>query len=297
MKLVYIIILNWNGWRDTLECIQSCIKLTYANFRILVVDNGSTDDSVAAIRQNFPDIELLETGVNLGFAGGNNRGIKRALEENADFLWLLNNDTVVDRNALSELMALAESNNQIGVVGSKIFFYDKPKLLWFAGGSITKLTKLAYHFGHHQEDGVLYQTNRDVDFITGCSYLINRSTVQQVGYMREEYFLYGEDTDWCIRIAKAGWRITWASQSRVWHKVSSSHGAANPFLYYYCVRNILRYVKLNHASYLPFTFAAVFFIYILKPLAKLNFAISLWSFRGLLDYLFGHFGEYRKPIR
>src|SRR5664279_2479168 len=100
-KLTYIILLNWNGWQDTIACVESCRKLSYPNFRILIVDNGSTDNSEAILRERLPDIELLQTGANLGFAGGNNVGIRHALAQGADYVWLLNNDTVVDAEALS----------------------------------------------------------------------------------------------------------------------------------------------------------------------------------------------------
>src|SRR6266568_5938037 len=123
-KLSYIIILNWHGWQCTIECVESCKKLSYLNFRILVVDNGSTDGSEAILRERFPDVELLQTGANLGFAGGNNVGIRYALEQGAEYVWLLNNDTTVDADALSALVRMAEGDTKIGMAGSKILYHD-----------------------------------------------------------------------------------------------------------------------------------------------------------------------------
>lgn len=168
-KLVYLIVLNWNGWKDTVECIDSCLKLTYTNFRILIVDNGSTDNSESILRECFPSVEFIQTGENLGFAGGNNVGIRYALEQGAVYVWLLNNDTVVDSKALDELLKVAESDDKIGIVGSKIYYYDKPDILWFAGGVITSLAKLVQHIGVNKKDSQVHNENMDVDFITGAA--------------------------------------------------------------------------------------------------------------------------------
>lgn len=290
---VYVIVLNWNGWKDTIECIESCLKLTYTNFRILLVDNGSTDGSESILREHFPAVEFIQTGENLGFAGGNNVGIKYALEKGAEYVWLLNNDTIVNPEALGELLKVAQRDEKIGVVGSKIYYYDKPDTLWFAGGRITRLTSLIHHVGADQKDSTLHQEDMDVDFITGCSLLVKRLTIQQVGLMCEEYFLYVEDTDWNTRIKKAGWKIKWAAGSKLWHKVSSMHGQGNPFLNYYCVRNILQYVRFNKPYYLPFTLASLLYNFILIKLLGLDFIGVKWSIRGFRDFFAGRAGRYK----
>ncbi len=292
-KLVYLIILNWNAWKETVECVESCLKLTYTNCRILIVDNGSTDSSESILRERFPFVVIIQTGENLGFAGGNNVGIRYALRHGADYTWLLNNDTVVDSEALGELLKIAESDTKIGVVGSKIYYYNRPDILWFAGGRITRLAKLVHHLGLNQADTQLHQENLDVDFITGCSILVRSATIQQVGLMREEYFLYGEDVDWNIRIKKAGWKIKWAASSKLWHKVSSGHGEGNPFLNYYVVRNILQYVRLNKPYYLPFTLAALLYSNIMRKLLGFDFIGIKWSISGFRDFFAGRLGMYK----
>ena len=291
-KSVYIILLNWNGREDTTACVESCLKLRYPNFRILLVDNGSTDGSEALLRERFPELDVIQTGSNLGFAGGNNVGIRYALEKGADYVWLLNNDTVVDREALGELVRVAEADAGIGVVGSKIYYYDQPELLWFAGGGIRKFSKLSYHVGAKQQDSDLFQNDRQVDFITGCSLLIRRRTIEDVGLMNETYFLYCEDTDWSLRIRKAGWQIWWAAASRIWHKVSSSHGEYNPFLNYYCVRNILQCVKLNDPAKLPFTVLSLLKNHVVLKLVQRDFAAIKWAFVGFKDFVIGRLGRY-----
>lgn len=131
---ISIIILNWNGRSDTIECVESCLLSTYPSFRIVVVDNGSSDGSEAALLEKFPYLDIVQTGCNLGYAGGNNRGIRHALANGADYVWLLNNDTVVAPDALAELVAMAEATPHSGMIGSKILFYDRPDTIWFAGG-------------------------------------------------------------------------------------------------------------------------------------------------------------------
>jgi len=291
-KLVYIIILNWNGWQDTVDCVESCLKLNYPNFHILIVDNGSTDDSDVVLREKFPTMDFIQTGANLGFAGGNNVGIRHALDRSADYLWLLNNDTVVDPEALSELVRVIEGGPKRGAVGSKIFYYDQPGLLWFAGGGIRELSKISYHIGAKQRDSDQFQEDRPVDFITGCSFLIRRQALEEAGLMREEFFLYCEDTDWTLRLHSAGWETWWAANSRIWHKVSSSHGERNPFLNYYCVRNTLQYVRLNDPVKLPFTLAVLFKNYVVMKLVQRDIAAIRWAFVGCKDFVFGNLGRY-----
>ena len=293
-KLVYIIILNWNGWRDTVDCVESCLKLAYPDFRILIVDNGSTDDSESILRDKFPTVEFIQTGENLGFAGGNNVGIRHAMEQNADYLWLLNNDTIVDPKALSELIRVVKNDARRGVVGSKIYYYGQPDLLWFAGGGIGKWSKISYHIGAKQQDSAAYQTDRAVDFVTGCSFLIKRQALEDAGLMREEYFLYCEDIDWNLRLHNAGWETWWAAGSKVWHKVSSSHGERNPFLNYYCVRNTLQYVKLNEPVKLPITLAVLFKNYVVMKLVQRDFAAIRWAFVGCRDFFAGNLGRYKQ---
>jgi GT2 family glycosyltransferase len=291
-KLVFIIILNWNGWEDTVECVESCRKLTYPDYRILIVDNGSTDGSEAILQERFPEIDVLQTGSNLGFAGGNNVGIRYALEQGAGYVWLLNNDTVVDTDALGELIRVAESDERTGLVGSKIYYFDQPDLLWFAGGGIRERSKFSYHVGAKQLDLAAYQIDRPVDFITGCSCLVKSATIKEVGLMREDYFLYVEDVDWNMRIKRAGWTIMWAAKSRVWHKVSSGHGQHNPFLNYYCVRNVLHCVRRNSPLHLPYTLATVFYRHVILKLVQRDFLAIKWAGVGLIDFFAGKLGKH-----
>jgi len=219
---VCIILVNWNGWQDTLACVESCRTLSYPNFEMVVIDNGSTDDSVARIRKRFPDVRIITAGANLGFAGGNNLGITWALERGASYVWLLNNDTVVEETSLSALVEALERNPSAGIVGSKIYFFDRPATLWFAGGFVSPSRGWTYHRGEGERDNGQYDSEEDIDYATGASLLVRREAVEQIGPMSEDYFLYWEETDWCERARQAGWRVVYVPTSRIWHKVGAS---------------------------------------------------------------------------
>jgi GT2 family glycosyltransferase len=215
---VCLILLNWNGWRDTSACLSSLQHLNYENCRIVVVDNGSTDDSCARLRNAFPSVEVIQTGKNLGFAGGCNVGIRQALEDGAEFVWLLNNDTTVDPEALSTLVDKAISQVDIGAVGSAIYFADdRGRLEAWGGGRINFLLGRSRHF-------VASVADERVQFITGASLLLRRNAIEVVGQLDEGFFMYWEDADYCFRLRRAGWRLAVAGQSKVWHKGSASVG-------------------------------------------------------------------------
>lgn len=221
--LVYIVLLNWHGWWDTIACLDSLARLNYPSYHILVVDNGSTDDSVARIRDARPEVPILETGKNLGFSGGCNVGIRQAIVEGADYVWLLNNDTVADPNALQAMVEVAESASDIGAVGSVLYYMDEPnKVQAWGGGWVSFWTGRA---GHHYGP----VRNTSLDYLTAASILLRRSALETVGLLDQEiFFMYWEDTDLSFRLSKSGWKLTVADQSKVFHKVSASFGKDSP---------------------------------------------------------------------
>jgi GT2 family glycosyltransferase len=241
--LVFIIVLNWNGKDDTLECLSSLQKLDYPNFETVVVDNGSVDGSEEAIRASFPSVCFIQTGRNLGYAGGNNVGIKHALSHGADYVWLLNNDTTVDPMALTALVETAQADPRIAFVGSKIFFYDKPNMIWCAGGTIDLAEGgRTDHPGMGQEDHGQFDSISDVGYVTGCSLLASRAAIEAVGFLPEEYFLYFEETDWSLAAQRKGYRTVMAPASLVWHKYAEVGDYKNRFIYY-SFRNRIRIVR------------------------------------------------------
>lgn len=244
-KSVYIIILNWNGREDTVECLESCRKLDYSPYEIVVVDNGSVDGSESYIRSRFPGIRFIQTGANLGYAGGNNAGIRFALAEGADCVWLLNNDTVVDPGALSALMEIAETDPAAGMVGSKILSYSQPSVLLYAGGHIDLAAGDSEHIGRGCVDDGRFDLSLETGYITGCSLLVKRSVIEEVGLMNENYFLYFEETDWCVRAKRGGYKLVYAPGSVVYHKESVSVKKIKGIMHYYLTRNRLFFIRQN----------------------------------------------------
>jgi GT2 family glycosyltransferase len=249
---VVVIILNWNNRADTLACLASLTAVTYPNLTTVVVDNGSTDSSVEAIRAEFTDIELIETGENLGFAGGNNVGLRHALAMGADYALLLNNDTVVDPDFIGQLITVAQENDPIGIVGPTIYYHSHPNTIWSAGGAIDWRRGWTWMVGLNEKDnGQFGTTPRPVDFVTGCALMISRRALESAGLLDERFFMYYEETEWCVRVARAGFDIRHVPTARIWHKIAPQAQAVSPFVHYYMTRNRLLFLKATNAGLMP----------------------------------------------
>lgn len=243
---VGIVIPNWNGTQDTLECLESLKGLVYANHRVYVVDNGSATPCADSIRASFPSVEVIRLDRNLGFAGACNVGIRQALADGAQYVWLLNNDTAVDANALTAMVEAAEDDPYCGIVGSKILYYDNPNIINHAGGRIRPWIGRCEHIGCGTLDGGQFDNIAEVDYVTGCSLLAKKAMIEEVGLMDEDYFLYWEETDWCLRARRKGWRVKYAPHSRVYHKVSRGLGRASLVTTYYWARNSLLFFHRHY---------------------------------------------------
>src|SRR3990172_8028667 len=244
--IVYIVILNWNRLDDTLECIESISTLYYPNFKIIVVDNGSKENSPDIINEKYKDVILIKNKENLGFAEGNNVGIRYALSKDAKYIWLLNNDTVVDQNALTAMIEIGESIPECGIMGSKIYYYDKPELIWFAGATINWKKAISNHIGQNQKDSPQYDILHEMERVTGCSMLVKKEVCERIGLMDDSLFLYAEELDWCVRARKAGYKILYVPSSIIYHKVSISTGKDFDIVFnYFNTRNFLYVIKKN----------------------------------------------------
>ena len=241
---VTIIVLNWNGAGHTVNCLATVAKTTYPNYDVIVVDNGSSDDSVATICSSFPDIRIIETGHNLGYAGGNNVGIRDALAHGADYLWVLNNDTVVDPECLQRMVQAAESDQSVGMVGPKIYYLDAPQTIWYAGGTVDLKRGLTWHIGKDESDQGQHDASGEAGFITGCSLLVRRQLVEAIGLMDESYFLYFEDVDWSLKARQAGWKLWFEPKAVLYHAEGAQEGRlySDRFIYY-TLRNRLYFMK------------------------------------------------------
>jgi GT2 family glycosyltransferase len=215
--LVGCVIVNWNGWRDTLPCLDALRATDYPELLIVVVDNGSTDDSVERIRSAYPEIRIVQTDKNLGFSGGNNAGIRELMRHDVKYVWLLNNDTQPQPFALHELVGTAESDYRLGAVGSVLHYTSDPgKIQAWGGGWISLWTGYCSHATERPRSG------RRLDFLTAASVLVRRKALEDVGLMDDRYFLYWEDAELCFRLRRGGWRLGVASQAIVLHNVNAS---------------------------------------------------------------------------
>ncbi len=260
MSRVFIIVLHYKNWKDTNECLKSLDKLDYDNFKTIVVDNDKE---------------------NPGFAGGMNIGIKKAFQptagqpqaerQKADYILLLNNDTIVDKKFLKELIEAGESDKEIGILGP-------------IGGEINWLYTKGIHI----------QKTKNIDYISGVCMLVKRSVIEKIGLMTEEYFLYFEDVDWCLRARKAGYKCVLVPEAKIWHKVSSSTKAESFSYIYYHFRNGLLLAKRHAPFFIKllayFVSFLVYFKQLIKSPSKWTKAIKL----GIKDFYKGRFGKYEK---
>lgn len=277
---VSCIVLNWNGWEDTLECLNALKGCTYPQLTIILVDNGSTDDSVAKIRAAHPHILLLESGSNRGFASGNNIGIRYALAHGADYVWLLNNDTKPAPGALSALIAKAITDSRIGAVASICYFADAPSTVQAWGGARVNLW-IGY--------GTLSTKPRRDDWfhsLNGTSLLISRAALEDAGMLDEGFILYWEDTEFCLRLREKGWRIAAAPGSRVLHKVSASTGGNKLILDRYQTTSALRLLRLYSPAprLASFLFLTIRFA---RRLLRLQFSRCRCVWAGARDHYRG----------
>jgi hypothetical protein len=222
--LVFIIIVNWNGKQDTCACLESLSKISYVNHRIIVVDNASTDDSVNAVRDAYHDVVVLEMARNLRFAGGNNAGIRHALEHGAELLMLLNNDTTVHPEFLTHMVNSLRTGPDIGMVAPKIYYHDNPHTIWFAGGRVSMWTGSMSHIGIREVDNGQFDRPREIEYASGCCILTSKQVIERVGLLDESYHMYTEDADWSTRVRRAGYAIMFEPKAMVWHKLSVSAG-------------------------------------------------------------------------
>ena len=237
---IAVIILNWNGKKDTLECLKTATNSSDRLHRVelIVVDNNSADDSVSSIRQRFPRVILLENSQNLGFSGGNNVGIKYALEHNFDYIILLNNDTTVTPETFTTLVTQARKHN-FDIASPKIYFYpgcefhhdsytkaEIGKVIWYAGGRIDWPNVIPRHIGVDEVDHGQYNLACETEFATGCCLLIDPKVFKSIGFLDDSYIAYFEDNDFCQRALKVGYKVGYLPQAHMWHKNASSSGGS-----------------------------------------------------------------------
>ena len=277
--LVYCAVLNLNA-RDLLfETLDSLTKMTYPHFKTVVVDNGSTDGSQEIVRAAFPRVELVENGTNLGVMEGYNAGLKYGLQQGADWVLLLNNDIRVDKEMLSAMMEAAQPRQQVGIVAPKIYYDAQPNTLWFAGGRVNYFTGIISHRGIRKIDRGQYDHTEETDYITGCAMLIRREVIERIGLLDTIFSpMYSEDADYSLRARRAGYKLLYVPQAKLWHKVSAfSGGGLTPLKTSLKVEHNLivlkRYARWYHWLTIPWCVAFVGMGFLIQQLAQGNFKI------------------------
>jgi GT2 family glycosyltransferase len=303
---VSIIILNWNGWEDTIECLESIYQIAYPLYDIIVVDNGSKDDSPQKIKDyaegkikvesqffdyspyNKPlyleeflksemdssvsikktidslapikNLIIIKNDDNYGFAEGNNIGIRFVLNNlNPDYVLLLNNDTVVDPYFLNELITVADSDPLIGILGPTVYEYKSPQVIQSAGakiywnkGEVINLTPNENKYSDKPEN---------VDSVIGCALLAKSELFHKIGYLNKDYFAYLEETEWCVRVSKASYKIVYVPKGKIWHKGGATSSKITGFTLYHYYRNLFWFMKKQSSKKQYFSFLIYFFGY------------------------------------
>ena len=240
---VTVVILNWNGWRNTVACVAALLLQDYPALEIVVVDNGSTDGSESYVRAAFPQITVLQSGSNRGYAGGNNVGLRYALERESAYICLLNNDVSVPSTTVGSLVKVLETSPRLAAVGPTMYFEDGIHT-WFAGSAIDRRSGKTQH-RHSVPTLSPQQAYLPVPFLPGACFLVRADVVRTVGFLPEDYFLYYEDVDWSLAIRRAGWELGWVPSLSIIHLSEQStrhHGATIP---YYYTRNFYLFLRRN----------------------------------------------------
>ncbi|MEK6921881.1 MAG: glycosyltransferase [Nanoarchaeota archaeon] len=299
---VSIIILNWNGREETKKCLDSLKKIQYHNYNVILVDNGSKDGSAEYFERHYPHVELIKHKENLGFTGGVNRGILVALKKKeTEYIFLLNNDCIVDPLFLKELVVVGEEATENGIIGPKLYYYSLPHLIWSAGGTYIPWLGKPRVRGINKEDTPEFNKKCKVDWMTGCT-LIKKSVFDKIGLFDEDYFSNYEDVDFSFRARNAGFSIYYVPTSLIYHKVAKDWGGVdNPLYIYYQTRNNLLFIKKNIQfptcilSY--FTFFTISF-----PKRLIPFTLSGESkkvkaiFFGVTDFLKGRYHKTERDL-
>lgn len=231
------IVLNTNRRDDTLECLASlAAQRPVVDNHVIVLDNHSRDGSVEAIRQEFPGTEILPIQVDAGYAGNNNVGLSAALRYRPNWILILNEDTVLDPACLAYMVAAAEADPAIGIVGPMVLHHDEPTVIQSAGGRLGRFWE-SVHIGANTTNCGQFIELQEVDWVSGCALLARRAMVERIGMLDERFYYYWEETEWCLRARKAGWRVVHVPAAKLWHKGVTREYKPGANITYYNTRN------------------------------------------------------------
>lgn len=289
-----IILVNYNGIEYNINCINSIMKSSFKDYKIIVIDNDSSDNSLNELKDYYKneEIVLIESKENLGFSGANNIGIEYARENNYDYVMLLNNDTIIDENMLS--IMIESSKKYECLVSPKIYYYDNKDIIWSAGGTINWKKGLPVQYGINEKDEKQHDKEKFIEFATGCCLLIPMNMIEKIGLLSEEYFLYYEDTDYSCKFINEGIKILYKPEAFMYHKVSASTGGEKSIGYwYYMTRNRLifnkKFSKYKTLNNLYFYLTTI--IKSCKYLVNKDNIVLKGTYIGIIDYLKGYKGK------
>jgi GT2 family glycosyltransferase len=325
---VAIIILNWNGWRDTIECLESISKVDYPNLELIVVDNASSDDSCQKITdwcsqnntvcresfQSYPDLKiepieqigyesqefrqlvLIRLSSNTGFCIGNNIGMMQAAIDGAEHFLILNNDTVVSPSFLKPLVELAQKKENVGLIGCLICYANEPSKIWFAGGKFNEFLESCRLLDGRNVKDISLDEVIETDWVSGCAMFIPRKVYEEIGGFDEDFFIWSEEWDYSLRVKQAGYKLFISTRSLIYHKVGGTLGVMKPLSYYYGTRNRLL-LKRKHLSFKKRALFILFFVLSRIP-RYIQFGLQgRWDlircgYAAIRDYFLGRTGKW-----
>lgn len=292
-----IVVLNWNGREMTADCLRSLLAMEGVNFRILVIDNGSSDGSERFLRESFSQVDVIANGRNLGFAAGCNIGMRRALEENADYVFLINNDTLVAPSLLQELVKEGEADPRIAIVSPKIYYFVPPDAIWWVGGTYSCWIGIAKHSDLRKRDSGKHDRVRNIEWATGCAMLLRCAALRRVGLFDEQFFGNGEDLDLSLRMRQVGYLVRYVPTARLWHRegIDYRRNVGEHVRAFTLIRNLL-WVMHKHARFYQWlTFWPVFLCYYVPKLLLME--ASRGDFRSCFSILHGIFAFWQMLLR
>lgn len=286
-----IVIVNYNGANYQNDALKTIYASTYKNIEVIIVDSASSDNSIELAKAEYPQAHYLLQNENVGVARGNNIGIKYAIEElDAEYILLINNDIELDETALEKLIAKANENT---ITVPKIYYYEPHDMIWFAGGEMYWNRGESGHIGNFETDKGQYDEEKVIGYAPTCCMLMHRNIFEKIGYIDETVFMYFDDTDLCVRMNDAGFKILYVPTALLWHKVSSSGGGMDSKVYvYYNFRNKFYFMdKYKNRLQFPaeiFTYVKLFAKFILSPVYKKN---DKYIYKAWKDYKQGNMGR------
>lgn len=284
MKKVGVILLNYNNYTDTEECLESLLKISYVNYKIYVVDNCSTDSSFTQLTCKYQEnnrIILIQSGKNGGFSFGNNIGIKAAIDDECCYILILNNDTIVDRHFLTHLMAAAEKDPSLGVLTGKGYYYDKPNMLHMCGGSLRYLKVTYTRYGADTIDNGQFDSDRYIDFASMYFALVRADVFEEVGLLNENYFGGTEETDFNYKVSKTGSKIFYVHKSKIWHKIGGTFKSGLLRSTYMAIRNKFLFVKEHYKLHYKIIWMGCYSTYLLVVHVPKRFMIEISRGRSI----------------